>query len=75
MLRDLTAIPGDDRDLLLRCLQAQGIWFQLLNIAEENAIVRRRRAFESSHGLEQMPGSFARVIAKANSRRIWRAPG
>ena len=69
-LRDLAAIPDADRDLLLRSLQAQGIWFQLLNIAEENALVRSRRLFESAHAREDMPGSFARVIAKAAALEI-----
>ena len=29
-------LPRDDNELLLAGLQAWGIWFQLLNIAEEN---------------------------------------
>ncbi|MGF1610540.1 MAG: phosphoenolpyruvate carboxylase [Kiloniellales bacterium] len=69
-LRDMAAIPDEDRDLLLRTLQAQGIWFQLLNIAEENALVRSRRRFEMAHGADEMPGSFARVMAKAAALEI-----
>jgi phosphoenolpyruvate carboxylase len=30
-------------ELLSRTLQVQGIWFQLLNVAEQNAAMRRRR--------------------------------
>src|SRR5207253_3107759 len=33
-------------ELLARALQVQGIWFQLLSIAEQNAAMRRRRQVE-----------------------------
>ena len=59
-------LPRDNDDLLLAGLQAWGIWFQLLNIAEENAAMRRRRATESMRGLEHVPGTFANVIARAS---------
>ena len=36
--------------LLLRALQATGIWFQLLTIAEENAAMRSRRRLEQDGG-------------------------
>ncbi|MEE8227432.1 MAG: phosphoenolpyruvate carboxylase [Kiloniellales bacterium] len=55
----------EDRDLLLRGLQTDGIWFQLLNIAEENAYTRQRRQIEAAAGSDQMAGSFDRVIGKA----------
>ena len=69
-LGDLSKVPPDDKALLLRTLQAQGIWFQLLAIAEENALMRARRRFESEHGPEQVPGTFAQVIAKAAAREV-----
>ncbi len=59
------ALPRDNTELLLAGLQAWGIWFQLLNIAEENTAMRRRRATESIRGLEHVPGTFANVIAQA----------
>ena len=59
------ALPRDNNELLLTGLQAWGIWFQLLNIAEENAAMRRRRVTESIQGLEHVPGTFASVIARA----------
>ena len=59
------ALPRDDNDLLLAGLQAWGIWFQLLNIAEENAAMRRRRVTEGMEGLERVAGTFANVIARA----------
>ena len=66
------ALPRDDNDLLLAGLQAWGIWFQLLNIAEENAAMRRRRATESMRGLEHVPGTFASVIAQASAMDLSR---
>ena len=59
------ALPRDDNELLLAGLQAWGIWFQLLNIAEENAAMRRRRVTEGIQGLEHVSGTFANVIARA----------
>ena len=59
------ALPRDDNELLLAGLQAWGIWFQLLNIAEENAAMRRRRVTESMQGLEHVSGTFANVIGQA----------
>jgi phosphoenolpyruvate carboxylase len=52
-------------ELLARTLQVQGIWFQLLNIAEQNAAMRRRRQIEAERGHEQLPGTFAHVISSA----------
>ncbi|MCY4155584.1 MAG: phosphoenolpyruvate carboxylase [Gammaproteobacteria bacterium] len=58
-------LPRDDNELLQAGLQAWGIWFQLLNVAEENTAMRRRRVTESSQGLEPVSGTFANVIAQA----------
>jgi hypothetical protein len=49
-----------DRELLLRGLQTQGIWLQLLNIAEENAFTRQRRRVEVLAGPDEVVGSFER---------------
>ncbi len=54
-----------DRELLLRGLQTQGIWLQLLNIAEENAFTRQRRRIEALAGPDEVVGSFDRVLARA----------
>ena len=59
------ALPKDNNELLQAGLQAWGIWFQLLNIAEENAAMRRRRVTESLQGLEHVSGTFANVVAQA----------
>ncbi|HEY7688329.1 MAG TPA: phosphoenolpyruvate carboxylase [Dongiaceae bacterium] len=62
--------PLDDAELLSRSLQAQGIWFQLLNIAEENAAMRYRRQTETERGPDRIPGTFSRVLAEAAASGI-----
>jgi phosphoenolpyruvate carboxylase len=52
-------------ELLARTLQVQGLWFQLLSIAEQNAAMRRRRQIEAERGHEQLRGTFANVISGA----------
>jgi phosphoenolpyruvate carboxylase len=52
-------------DLLARTIQAQGIWFQLLSIAEQNAAMRQRRQSEVERGYEQLRGTFAQVVTAA----------
>ena len=52
-------------ELLARALQVQGIWFQLLSIAEQNAAMRRRRQTEAERGHEQLRGTFAQVMSSA----------
>jgi phosphoenolpyruvate carboxylase len=65
--------PLDDSELLSRSLQAQGIWFQLLNIAEENAAMRLRRQLETERGPDRVPGTFSRVLAEAAASGIGEA--
>src|SRR5207237_9432290 len=50
-------------ELLARTLQVQGIWFQLLSIAEQNAPMRRRRQVEAGRGPDRLRGTLAAVIA------------
>jgi phosphoenolpyruvate carboxylase len=64
------AAPNGDREVLLRALQAQGIWFQLLSIAEENAAMRLRRRIESDSGPEHVRGTLAQVVAEAAAAKI-----
>ena len=56
--------------LLLRVLQAYGIWFQLAAIAEENAAIRARRRIERDGGPDAVPGTFSHVIARAAAAGI-----
>jgi phosphoenolpyruvate carboxylase len=57
-------------ELLARALQVQGIWFQLLSIAEQNAAMRRRRQTEAERGHEQVRGTFAQVVSSATEMGI-----
>ena len=50
---------------MARALQAQGIWFQLLSIAEQNAAMRRRRHIERTRGRDALRGTFDHVLAEA----------
>jgi phosphoenolpyruvate carboxylase len=52
-------------ELLARALQAQGIWFQLLSIAEQNAAIRRRRHIERTRGRDALRGTFDSVVGEA----------
>ncbi|MDD9824144.1 MAG: phosphoenolpyruvate carboxylase [Gammaproteobacteria bacterium] len=61
-------LPEGAPDNLVHLLQAWGIWFQLLNIAEESAAARQRRQMEKkSGGPESVPGTFARTLAAAKA--------
>src|ERR1017187_10192422 len=51
--------------LLARTLQAQGILFQLLAIAEQNRDMRNRRELERKKGHGAIKGTFAAVLEKA----------
>ncbi len=57
-------------ELMARALQAQGLWFQLLSIAEQNAAMRRRRHIERTRGRENLRGTFAHVLAEAAASGI-----
>lgn len=59
-------ISGFTPELMARSLQAQGIWFQLLSIAEQNAAMRRRRHIERTRGRDALRGTFAHVLAEAS---------
>jgi phosphoenolpyruvate carboxylase len=58
--------PGElSPELVARALQVQGIWFQLLSVAEQNAAMRRRRQIEAERGLDHVQGTFAQVMSSA----------
>jgi len=70
VLREERTTAGMPADLLARTLQAQGIWFQLLAIAEQNRDMRNRREVERERGYEQLRGTFAGVFASAAAAGI-----
>ncbi len=63
-------VPDNNRELLLRALQAQGIWFQLLGVVEENAGMRRRRLLETEQGADAVAGTFANLMKYASDTGI-----
>jgi len=65
VLREERTTAGMSAVKLARTLQAQGIWFQLLAIAEQNRDMRSRREIERERGYEQLRGTFANVFASA----------
>ena len=65
VLREERTTAGMSAVLLARTLQAQGIWFQLLAIAEQNRDMRNRREVERERGYERLRGTFAGVFAAA----------
>jgi phosphoenolpyruvate carboxylase len=70
VLRGGANIVGLTPELMARALQAQGIWFQLIAIAEQNAAMRRRRQIERTRGREALRGTFAHVLAEAAQEGI-----
>jgi phosphoenolpyruvate carboxylase len=60
-------VPAEDSVTVIDVLEAWGIWFQLLNILEENTAMRRRRQTETVLGLEHVPGTFSNVFAQARA--------
>lgn len=65
ILRGDQAIPSDDDSVLLRTLQAHGVWFRLLSIAEQNLAMRELRQVEIEQGADQVPDTLAYVFARA----------
>jgi phosphoenolpyruvate carboxylase len=70
VLRGERPVSEVSPELLARTLQVQGIWFQLLSIAEQNAAMRRRRQVEAERGYDQVRGTFAQVISSAAASKI-----
>lgn len=70
LLREEVSSEGIAPSLLARTLQAQGIWFQLLAIAEQNRDMRNRRMVERERGYEKVRGTFANVISDAAAAGI-----
>ena len=61
---------GIDPSLLSKALRAQGIWFQLLAIAEQNRDMRNRRFIETDQGIDRLQGTFAHTFKQLRERGI-----
>jgi phosphoenolpyruvate carboxylase len=61
--------PGTPRTLA-RALQAQGLWFQLLGLAEQYTAFRARRHAESEVGYDRIHGTFSHVLREARERGV-----
>jgi len=57
-------------ELLSKALRAQGIWFQLLAIAEQNRDMRNRRLIETEQGIDRVQGTFAHAFQQLRERGI-----
>lgn len=64
---DIRNVPDDQ---VLYILEAYGIWFQLLSIAEQNAMVQQRRQIEKKYNRDRVPGTFAYTFHLAAQRGI-----
>ncbi len=58
-------VAEGDRQRVLQSLHAQGIWFQLLSIAEQNTAMHRLRRIESLRGADKVDGTYAHVVSDA----------
>jgi phosphoenolpyruvate carboxylase len=70
VLRDEATTENLPARVLARTLQAQGILFQLLAIAEQNRDMRNRRELEREHGRAAVKGTFAAVFEKSAAEGI-----
>ncbi|GJD53274.1 Phosphoenolpyruvate carboxylase [Methylobacterium crusticola] len=70
VLHGRALIAGMSPALMARALQVQGIWFQLIAIAEQNTAMRRRRHVERTRGRDQLGGAFSAVLADAARRGV-----
>lgn len=57
----LDALPEEQR---IGALQATGIWFQLVTIANELLAMRSRRELEQMGGADEVVGSFSKVVGE-----------
>jgi phosphoenolpyruvate carboxylase len=64
---DLSAADEVTQTLFLR---ATNIWFHLLRIADENALVRARRYIESHDGTEAVKGTFASSLSRLKDQGV-----
>ncbi|NBV95150.1 MAG: phosphoenolpyruvate carboxylase, partial [Methylocystaceae bacterium] len=66
VVRDSKAGAGLAPRQMARALQAQGILFQLVSIAEQAYAMRRRRRIEREKGHDKLLGTFDYVLSSAS---------
>ena len=59
-----TGIPLENYPHSERALQALSIFFQLLNMAEENSAAQNRRALEAENGLSYLTGLWGKTLLR-----------
>ena len=57
-------IPLENYPNSERALQAFSIFFQLLNMAEENSAAQNRRSLEAEHGLSHLTGLWGKTLSR-----------
>ena len=70
ILDDAKAAQDIKPHLVEHALQVISIWLQLMNIAEENAAVRSRRAIEKQTGPDDVAGSLSQSLAQAAANGV-----
>ena len=63
-------IRSGSNQQILYILETYGIWFQLLSIAEQNAMVQQRRQIEKEYSRDRVPGTFAYTFFSAEQHGI-----
>lgn len=63
----ISSLSPDNRHQVIR---AFAIYFQLVNIAEQNHRIRRKRDYERSTGEEIQPGSIESVVSELKNRNF-----
>ncbi|MCI3918653.1 phosphoenolpyruvate carboxylase [Paenibacillus sp. TRM 82003] len=59
-----------DPQVRRRVIRAFAVYFQLVNIAEQNHRIRRKRDYERSSGDEVQPGSIESVVSELKAREV-----
>ncbi len=70
VVRDSKAGAGLAPRQMARALQAQGILFQLVSIAEQAYAMRRRRRIEREKGHDKLLGTFDYVLSSASTAGV-----
>jgi phosphoenolpyruvate carboxylase len=65
VLRGEIKVADVPADLLARAFQVQGIWFQLLAIAEQHTAMHDRRVIERERSEAAVPNTFEHLVADA----------